>query len=125
MGRRLPLHGHQVSLDVRGMGASMFRTLHGKLSLALLALLVPVGIFYVWSTVATSRRYAQELSQEVNAGLAARLVHDHDLMVESDVDPAALAPVIETLAMTNPDVDLYVLNPAGEVLQTSVPARKL
>ncbi len=103
----------------------MFRTLHGKLSLALLVLFIPIGIFYVWSTVATSRHYAQELSQEANAGLAARLVREHDLMVDSSVDTAALAPVVETLAMTNPDVDLYVLDPAGEVLQTSVPTRQL
>ena len=97
----------------------MFRTLHGKLSLALLALLVPVGIFYVWSTVATSQRYAQEVSQKVGAGLAARLVQEHDLMVGRDVDAAALASIIATLSMTNPGVDLYLLSPTGEILRAS------
>ncbi len=103
----------------------MLRTLPGRLSLVLLALLIPVGVFYVWSTVATSRRYAQEVSQKVNERLAARLVREHDIMVGSDVDLAALARIVETLAMINPDVDLYVLNTAGKVLQASLPLQKL
>lgn len=103
----------------------MFRTLHGRLSLALLALFIPLGIFYVWSTVATSRRYAQEVSQQVNEGLAARLVREHDLMVGKGVDMAALAAMLRSVAMTHPDVDLYVLDSAGKVLQASVPLAKL
>jgi len=91
----------------------------------LLALFIPLGIFYVWSTVATSRRYAQEVSQRVNAGLAARLVREHDLMVGNDVDMAALAAMVRSLSMTHPDVDLYVLDPAGRVLQASLPLSKL
>ena len=57
----------------------MLRTLHARLSLALLALFVPLGVLYVWSTVATSRRYAQEVAQQVDRDLAARLVRTHDL----------------------------------------------
>jgi signal transduction histidine kinase len=90
-----------------------------------LALFIPLGIFYVWSTVATSRRYAQEVSQQVNEGLAARLVREHDLMVGKGVDMAALAAMLKSVAMTHPDVDLYVLDSTGKVLQASVPLAKL
>ena len=103
----------------------MLRTLHGRLSLVLLVLFIPLGIFYVWSTIATSRRYAQEVSQKVNEGLAARLVRQHDLMVGEDVDMAALAALVGSVSMTHPDVDLYVLGPSGKVLQASVPLGKL
>lgn len=103
----------------------MLRTLHGKLSLALLALFVPIGALYVWSTVATSQRYAQEVSQKVNAGLAARLVQEHHLMVSRDVDPDALADIVRTLAMTNPGVDLYVLDVGGAILRASLPGQRL
>ncbi len=107
------------------MSVRVFRTLHGRLSLVLLALFIPLGIFYVWSTVATSRRYAQEVSQQVNAGLALRLVRGHDLMVGKGVDMAALANMLKSLSMTHPDVDLYVLGPVGKVLQASIPLRKI
>lgn len=103
----------------------MLRTLHGRLSLVLLALFIPLGVLYVWSTVATSRRYAQEVSQQVNMDLAARLVRTHDLMVGGGADAAELSAAVRTLSTTHPDVDLYVLNPEGEILRASLPAAKL
>ena len=111
----------------------MLRTLHARLSLALLALFVPLGVLYVWSTVATSRRYAQEVAQQVDRDLAARLVRTHDLMVggstdrgvDSRVDASQLGAVVETLAMTHPDVDLYVLDADGKILRASLPLEQL
>ncbi len=103
----------------------MLRTLHGRLSLVLLALFIPLGFLYVASTVATSRRYAQEVSQQVNMDLAARLVRTHDLMVGSDVDAAQLGAAVDSLSTTNPDVDMYVLNTTGKILLASLPAEKL
>ena len=103
----------------------MLRTLHGRLSLVLLALFIPLGGLYVWSTVATSRRYAQEVSQQVNMDLAARLVRTHDLMVGGGADAAELSAALDALSATHPDVDLYVLNPEGEILRASLPDAKL
>ncbi len=107
------------------MSLGVLRTLHGRLSLALLALFIPLGVLYVWSTIATSRRYVQEVSQQVNAELAARLVREHELMVGGGVDVAALATMLASVSMIHPDVDLYVLDPAGKILQASVPLAKL
>ena len=103
----------------------MLRTLHGRLSLVLLALFIPLGVLYVASTVATSQRYAQEVSQQVNKDLAARLVRTHDLMVGGGADAAQLSAAVNSLSATNPDVDLYVLNTAGKILLASLPAGKL
>ena len=103
----------------------MLKTLHGKLSLVLLALFIPLGIFYVWSTVATSRRYAQEVSQQVNADMAARLVREHGLNIGPDVDPVVLTTMLGFLAATYPDVDFYLLDAAGTVFQASLPRQDL
>lgn len=103
----------------------MLRTLHGKLALALLALLVPIGVLFVFSTLTTSQRYHQEISQKVNMGLAARLVTESHLMVDAGVDTTELAAIAKRLAMTNPGVELYILSPQGQVLGASVPAQKL
>jgi len=64
----------------------VLRTLHGKLALALLGLLVVIGGLFVFSTIHTSRRYQQEVRQKVNAELAARLVRESMLMVDASVD---------------------------------------
>ncbi len=103
----------------------MLRTLHGRLSLVLLALFIPLGVLYVASTVATSQRYAQEVSQQVNKDLAARLVRTHDLMVGSGANTAGLSTAVEALSMTHPDVDVYVLGATGGILRASLPADKL
>lgn len=100
----------------------MLRTLHGKLALALLGLLVVIGGLFVFSTIHTSRRYQQEVRQKVNAELAARLVRESMLMVDASVDERELAEVVHGLAMMNPGVELYVLDPDGKVLKSSVPA---
>ncbi len=98
----------------------MLKTLHGRLSLALLLLLVPAGALYVWSTIATSQRYVQEIVQEANVGLAGRLVQEYDLMVGRSVNARAFAPVIATVMMTNPTIDLYILGAGGNIIASSV-----
>ncbi len=103
----------------------MLRTLHGRLSLVLLALFIPLGVLYVASTVETSQRYAQEVGQQVNKDLAARLVRTHDLMVGGNADAGQLGTAVGSLSATNPDVDLYVLNTSGKILLASLPAGKL
>lgn len=103
----------------------MLKTLHGRLSLVLLLLLIPAGVFYVWSTVATSQRYVYEVIQEANVGLAQRLVQDYDLMIRKKVDEQAFAPVIATLMMTNPTVDIYILSAEGRVIAASVAQEEL
>lgn len=102
----------------------MLRTLHGKLSLILLLLLVPIGAFYVWSTVAISQRYVHEVIQKANVGLAEQLVAHYDLMVGRAVDARAFAPMIATLKMTNPTVETYVLDPGGRVIASSAAQRR-
>ncbi len=103
----------------------MLRTLHGRLALVLLVLLVPLGGLFVLSTLYTARRYHQEISQKVNADLAQRLVQDSNLMVGSSIDSSAFNAVAKSLAMISPGVELYILDPQGTILGASVPAEKL
>jgi len=98
----------------------MLRTLHGKLALALLGLFVLVGVLFVVSTLHTSRRYQQEVSQKTHLELAERLVRENDLMLGDKVAEGELMAVVDELSMTNPGVELYVLDEDGRVLSASV-----
>lgn len=104
----------------------MLRTLHARLALALLGLLLPLGALFAWATLATSQRYFQELTQEINRELAANLVRaTPDLMVGSSVDPRAFDALARDLAMTNPGVEVYILTETGEIVGSSVPMDQL
>ena len=94
----------------------MARTLHGRLLLVLAGLLVPVGVLFVAITLASARGYYQEITQEQNAGLAASLVEQSDIMLGSTVDQEKLKSLTEMLAMTNPNVEIYVLGEDGAIL---------
>ena len=94
----------------------MARTLHGRLLLVLAGLLVPVGVLFVAITVSSARGYYQEITQQQNAGLAASLVDQSDIMLGSSVDQAKLESLTKMLAMTNPSVEIYVLDDRGQIL---------
>ena len=82
----------------------------------LAGLLVPVGVLFVAITVSSARGYYQEITQQQNAGLAASLVDQSDIMLGSSVDQAKLESLTKMLAMTNPSVEIYVLDDRGQIL---------
>lgn len=98
------------------------RTLHARLMIALAVALVAAGAALLLLTVRTARGYYREVTQRQNADVAANLVAQHDLMIGHDVDRRKLAEVAKNLAMTNPGVEVYVLDTQGNVLAGSVPA---
>ncbi len=89
--------------------------------LALAVLLVPAAALNLTLTVRSARAYYQEVTQRQNADVAANLVSEHDLMIGHDVDLAKLAALAKNLAMTNPGLEIYVLDPEGRLLAGSVP----
>ena len=104
----------------------MLKTLHGRLLLVLTALLVPLGALFVFATLTTAQRYYQEITQQLNVGLAQSLLADTpDLMIGETVDTAKLDGLAETLAMTNPGVEVYILTQAGQIIGSSVPMADL
>ncbi len=100
----------------------MLRTLYGKLSLALLGLIFLVSGFYVALTVFTTRAYLQEVSQSLNAGLAANVVQDTVLMADHQIDETAFKKAFDRLMNINPSVELYLLDDKGSIMAFSTPS---
>ena len=100
----------------------MLRTLYAKLSLALLGLIFLVSAFYVGLTVFTTRLYLQEVSQSLNAGVAANVVQDTVLMTDHQIDEAAFKKAFDRLMHINPSVELYLLDEAGAIMAFSTPS---
>ena len=100
----------------------MFRTLHGRLSAVLLGLLLLTALLYVPLTLFTSERYRQEANQKLNRPLAAHLVSHlvgkNLLRDDPGVRRRTQAEIKQSMVL-NPEIEIYVLDPAGVILDYS------
>lgn len=103
----------------------MPRTLFGKLVAVLLALLCATSIFYVVLTVTATRLHIQEVTQSLHSNLAADLVKDRPLMTGGKADRGALKKVFDMLMVVNPSIELYLIDPQGQLLAFSAAPAKI
>ncbi len=99
----------------------MRRTLYGKLTVFLLVLFALIGSSYALLTVFTTKRHIQEVNQQLNRGLAEHLVSHEILMEDGQVNDAVLEDVFHMLMVINPNIELYLLGPEGDILAFSAP----
>jgi signal transduction histidine kinase len=110
----------------------MLRTLHGKLSLVLLALLCLLGVGCIALTLFTARVYNEETSQNLNRELATHLaqhlVSQNLLTDKTRTDEKTKQRAwaeITRLMVLNPDIEIYILDERGEVLGYSAKPGKV
>lgn len=100
----------------------MLRTLHGKLSIALLALLLAVGLLHVALTSYTTRAYTDEVNQNLNRALASdlakHLIALNLLRSDPDVRQKTKAEIKQNMVL-NPDIEIYILDANGAVMDYS------
>ena len=99
----------------------MGKTLYGKLAVLLFALFLLIGLFYVGLTWFTTRHYIQEVDQRLHRQLASYLVSKNLFIRNGKADEGALKKSFEVLMHINPNIELYLLNPEGEILAYSAP----
>ena len=103
----------------------MLRSLYGKMVAVLLGLLFFLGAIFLLVTVYSTQRYEKEVIQRVNRALAANLVGQDVLLVDGEVNEAALENVFRTLMFINPNIEVYLLDMDGKVVTHSAPPGKL
>jgi two-component system, OmpR family, sensor kinase len=96
------------------------KTLHARLVLALLALIVPLSVLFIIVILTTSQSYFQEITQKLNEPLAASILKEKDLMLNDKVDEAQLDDIAHTLVMTNPGVEIYLVDDQGNIMGSSI-----
>ncbi len=99
----------------------MLRSLYGKMAAVLLGLLIFLGAIFLLVSVYSTQRYETEVVQRVNRALAANLVGRDVLLVDGEVNEAALEKVFGTLMVINPNIEVYLLDMEGRVVQHSAP----
>ncbi len=102
----------------------MLRTLHGKLSIALLALLVLVGLLNIALTSYTTRIYTDEVNQKLNRALASdlvtHLIERNLLRPDPQVRQKTKAEIKRSMVL-NPDIEIYILDADGAIVDYSAP----
>lgn len=101
------------------------KALHLKLTLALAALLTALALGLLVLMSRTSDRYADELRQRLDAGIAMYVVRELTLIDGTEVNDRAWRELANRAMTVNPSAEVYLLNPAGAVISSIVPMDRL
>lgn len=98
----------------------MIRSLYAKLALTLIVLLFVTAIVY--SAIATYLTRTDIIAdvQRENADIAVNLSHEITQTVSGEIDGHLIEQLFRTMSIVNPDVQLYLLNPQGGIVSSSV-----
>lgn len=100
---------------------AVHRSVYAKMVAVLLGLVLFLGASFVLVSLSLTRRWEEEVIQRVNRELAKNLVGQDVLLVDGEVNEAALERVFRTLSLINPSIEVYLLDLDGNVVTHSAP----
>jgi two-component system, OmpR family, sensor kinase len=103
----------------------MFRSLYSRLAAVLTGLFFLVGLSFVAVLVFSMGMYQQEVNQKLNSKLAQQIVAEEIPLERNRVNEQALKAVFHRLMVINPSIELYLLDPEGNILAYSAPREKI
>lgn len=103
----------------------MFSRLSSKLTLTLLGLLLAVGAIYLGISSWIMERHMHQVHQQLHHDLATNLVSENVIFDGGEVSTQGLEQVFRTLMVVNPNIEVYLLDLAGNILSYSAPYRKV
>jgi two-component system OmpR family sensor kinase len=96
------------------------KALHVRLTCAIAALLLVVGVGLLLLIWRTSERYAQEVRQRLDAGIAMYVVRELHLLENGTINQNALRELANRAMTVNPSAEVYLLDAQGHILSTVV-----
>ena len=103
----------------------MVKSLYSKLAIALLGLFCLLGVSIVILTQVASDMYQQEIVQKLNRDLARQIAAQKNLMQDHQINRRGLNEIFDMLMVVNPSIEVYLLNPGGDILAFSAPPGKV
>ena len=95
------------------------RTLYGKLSVALVAIVFAIAALYAALTLFATRHHLQVTEQRLNRDLAHDLVADRNLVEEGRINESALKEMFHDYMTINPSIEIYLIDLDGSILSFS------
>ncbi len=96
-----------------------------RLSGALLVLMILLGLAYVSISTYSARKYFQETTQKLNAHVAEHMLHEVNPFVDGEVNGEAVGKIMHSMMAVNPSLEVYLLNPQGNILKYVVLDKKV
>jgi two-component system OmpR family sensor kinase len=103
----------------------VIRSLYARLAIILTALFAITGLAFILVLGQATDRYEREVSQRLNATLAAHIADEALLITADGVDQQAMERVFHMLMVINPNIELYLLDGTGSILAYSAPPGKV
>lgn len=97
----------------------MLRSLHGKLSLALFALLLVLAALFIGLTTWLLHRHDLEMQQQANTSLAQNVARSALFMLGGKTNKVALMECFEELVRLNPNIEAYLVDLDGHIITSS------
>jgi signal transduction histidine kinase len=99
----------------------MFNTLYRKMAAMLMLMVLLTGVIFYFLIGFAAEMYQQEVAQKLNVSLAKNIVSEQKLLTGSKINKSALENLFHDLMVINPSIEVYLLNPEGDVLAYSAP----
>lgn len=99
--------------------------LYLRISGILLLVLLMIGIAYFLITAYASQRYFQETTQRLNAQVASHMLLEVNPFVDGEVNEEALGKIMHSMMAVNPGLEVYLLDPTGEIISFVVLDKKV
>jgi two-component system OmpR family sensor kinase len=104
---------------------AMLSSLYLKLVLVLFLLFTAIGGVFLAVAMHAAPMYQQEVSQQLNRDLAMYIVAEHVLIKDGEVQQENLSALFDNVMIINPSLELYLLDPDGQVLAYSMPPERV
>ncbi len=97
------------------------KTLYARLALVLLAIFLVLAVGISMLVLRSARLYEEEVSQRLQGDLASHIASDRPLIENGAIHQATLEALFHNLMVINPSIEVYLLDPRGNILSFSAP----
>ncbi len=99
--------------------------LYWKISLTLLMLMAVVGFGYMMITGYIGKQYLKEVNQKLYGTIADSTVMMNHIWEEGEIDTVAVQKLMSSMMVINPNVEVYLLTPEGEIITYVAPYKRV
>ncbi len=101
------------------------KSLYWRISASFLLILLLLGLAYILITAIAADRYFKETTQRLNANVAESMLLEVTPFIEGKVNEEALGKIMHSMMAVNPSLEVYLVNPEGEILSFVVLDKKV
>ncbi|MEZ4825338.1 MAG: HAMP domain-containing sensor histidine kinase [Bacteroidia bacterium] len=103
----------------------IINSLFWRISAVFMVLLIVIGAIYTWITVDTAEQYFLNTHQRLNASIAEHTVKEVPPFLNGEVSKDAMDKIMHSMMAINPAIEVYILDPKGNILTYVAPYKKV